>query len=290
MKIITVSVLVLCTAVWAAASQAGSGTAQLPPEIRLDRHLVRAERLLADGNPAAALAALDDAVALQEEHDLVLPDGFAFEYAQVAYDAARTDTAIAWLNRYLQAVGREGEFYREALPLLDSAEVRLEREEAERRRRQAERRRLEAERRRQAEREAERRRVAEARRLGPAVVWIGGNLTEYRDRLTSRCPVRFVGQASDANLIVLGWPSRELHLYDAAGERVVVARRDWSERICETMARLSDRQLTQTLGEPRDSTVFMLFDGDLKPEHGRDFTGRCPGVRLPETLPRQSSL
>ena len=33
MKIITVSVLVLCTAVWTAASQAGSGIAQLPREI-----------------------------------------------------------------------------------------------------------------------------------------------------------------------------------------------------------------------------------------------------------------
>ena len=34
---------------------------------------MRAERLFADGNgnPAAALAALDDAIALQEEHDLV---------------------------------------------------------------------------------------------------------------------------------------------------------------------------------------------------------------------------
>ena len=57
---------------------------------------------------------------------------FHFRYAQVAFAAARTQTAIASLNHYLVAVGRAGEFYREALELLDSAEARLEREDAER--------------------------------------------------------------------------------------------------------------------------------------------------------------
>ena len=125
----------------------GTGNVQLPPEILLDRHLLRAERLLADGNPAAALEAMNEILALQVEHDLVLQDDFNFQYAQVAYEAGRTETAIASLNKYLLAAGREGEFYREALELLDSAELRLEREEAERRRA---RRRAEAERRRAA--------------------------------------------------------------------------------------------------------------------------------------------
>ena len=91
---------------------------------------------------------MNEILALQEEHDLVLQDGFDFEYAQVAYAAGRTETAIASLNQYLAAAGREGEFYRDALELLDSAEVRLEREAAERRRAGAARRRAEAERRR----------------------------------------------------------------------------------------------------------------------------------------------
>ena len=112
-----------------------------------DRHLVRAERLLADGNPTAALEAMNQILALQEEHDLVLQDGFDFEYAHVAYAAGRTETAIASLNEYFVAAGREGEFYRDALELLDAAEVRLEREAAER---QRARRRAEAERRRVA--------------------------------------------------------------------------------------------------------------------------------------------
>ena len=140
----------------ASASRAATGTGnmQLPPEVLLDRHLLRAERLLADGEPAAALEAMDEVLALQEEHDLVLEDGFDFRYAQVAYAAGRTQMAIASLNAYLVTAGREGEFYREALELLDSAEVRLEREAAERRRArrraEAERRRVEAARRRAA--------------------------------------------------------------------------------------------------------------------------------------------
>ena len=128
----------------------GDGTAQLPPEILVDRHLVRAERLLAAGDPAAALEAMNEILALQEEHDLVLQDGFDFDYAQVAYAAGRTETAITSANQYLASAGREGEFYRDALELLDSAEVRLEREAAERRRAEAARRRAEAERRRAA--------------------------------------------------------------------------------------------------------------------------------------------
>ena len=140
---------------------AATGTVQLPPEILVDRHLLRVERLLGAGDPAAALKEMNEVLALQAEHDLLLQDGFVFEYAQVAYAAGRTETAIASVNQYLAAAGRQGEFYREALELLDSAEVRLRHEEAERRRArrraEAERRRAEAERRRA---EAERRRVA----------------------------------------------------------------------------------------------------------------------------------
>ena len=129
----------------------GDGTVQLPPEILIDRHLVRAERLLGDGDPVATLEAMNEVLALQHEYALVLPNGFRFQYAQVAYSAGRTETTIAALNEYLVAVGRDGEFYHEALELLDSAELRLQQEEAERRRAlrraEAERRRAEAERR-----------------------------------------------------------------------------------------------------------------------------------------------
>lgn len=76
----------------------GSANAQLLPDIMVDRHLVRAERLLADGDPAAALEAMNEILVLQVEHDLVLDDDFHFQYAQVAFVAGRTERAIASLN------------------------------------------------------------------------------------------------------------------------------------------------------------------------------------------------
>ena len=118
--LLTFAVVVSAVAVAAAkGTAAGTGIVKLPPEILLDRHLLRAERLLAAGDPAGALEAMNEILALQDEHDLVLPDDFDFQYAQVAYAAGRTETAIASLNEYLVAAGREGEFYRQALELLD---------------------------------------------------------------------------------------------------------------------------------------------------------------------------
>ena len=116
---------------------AATTNARLPPAIMADRLLVRAERLLADDDPGAALEAMNEMLALREQHDLVLGDNFRFRYAQVAFDVGRTETAIASLNAYLVTAGRAAEYYREALELLDSAEVRLLREEEDRRRAEA---------------------------------------------------------------------------------------------------------------------------------------------------------
>ena len=110
------------------ATQATGDARQLPPEILVDRHLVRAERLLAAGDADAALEAMNEILALQQEHDLVLADGFRFQQARAAFAAGLTQAAITSLNEYLVAAGREGEFYREALELLDAADLRLERE------------------------------------------------------------------------------------------------------------------------------------------------------------------
>ena len=115
-----------------------AAAAQLPPEIMVDRHLVRVDRLLASDDPGAALEAMNEILALQQDHDLKLANDFPFRYARVAFAAGRTETAIASLNEYLVAAGRAGEFYRQALELLDSAEVRLAREEADQRRAEAE--------------------------------------------------------------------------------------------------------------------------------------------------------
>ena len=96
--------------------------AQLPPEIMVDRHLIRAERLLSGDESGAALAEMDTIIALREKHDLEVPGDFDFKYAEVAFAAGRAAAAIASLNDYLLAAGRSGEFYRQALELLDKAE------------------------------------------------------------------------------------------------------------------------------------------------------------------------
>ena len=96
--------------------------AQLPPEIMMDRHLVQAERLMAEEDYGAALEAMNEIVALQREHNLTLPDAFHFKYAQAAFSAGAIPAAIESVNQYLAEAGRDGEFYREALELLIAAE------------------------------------------------------------------------------------------------------------------------------------------------------------------------
>ena len=95
---------------------------QLPPEIMADRLLVQAERQIGNGDYAAAVATLDRILALQTEHDLEIPGAFWFKHAQVSLEAGLHSQAVESATRYLQAVGQEGEHYREALELLVEAE------------------------------------------------------------------------------------------------------------------------------------------------------------------------
>lgn len=105
--------------------------AQLPPDIQADRYLVEAERHIETGDQAAAQAALDRILALQAAHDLVLPEAFWFQYAEVAYQAGLYGAAEEAATRYLTTVGREGEHYQAALALLDRAAADRQRVEAE---------------------------------------------------------------------------------------------------------------------------------------------------------------
>jgi lipid-binding SYLF domain-containing protein/peptidoglycan hydrolase-like protein with peptidoglycan-binding domain len=127
---------------------------ELPPEILIDRRLVRVDRLLARDDPRAAHDVMNEIVALQREHALALPPEFPFKYAQVAFAAGLAETAVASLNEYLLTAGRDGEFYREALELLDSAEEAVRRADAERRQAEAARERAAEERRRVTSRPA----------------------------------------------------------------------------------------------------------------------------------------
>ena len=96
--------------------------AQLPPNIVADRELVRAERLISEGDHSGALEAMNGIVALQSEFNLTLPDAFHFKYAEVALAAGRFEGALDAVTQYLVDVGREGLFYTEALALLDRIE------------------------------------------------------------------------------------------------------------------------------------------------------------------------
>ena len=98
---------------------------ELPPDIQADRLLVQAERHVGNGDFAAAMAALDNILGLQAEHDLELPSDFFFRRAHVAMEGGLFDQARASALRYLEATGREGEDYAAALEVLDEAERRL---------------------------------------------------------------------------------------------------------------------------------------------------------------------
>ena len=97
-------------------------SAQLPPEIMVDKHLIQADQLHAKEDYAGALKVMEKIIALQKEHNLTLSDEFHFKYARVALSADSIKTAFEAVNKYLSATGREGQFYREALALLLEAE------------------------------------------------------------------------------------------------------------------------------------------------------------------------
>ena len=101
---------------------AAAAAAQLPPEIMVDRYLLRAERLMEAKDPKGALELMGKIVALQKEHGLTLPEEFHFKHARVALSAGAVQEAIDAVSKYLVEVGREGKFYREALELLEEAE------------------------------------------------------------------------------------------------------------------------------------------------------------------------
>ena len=104
-----------------AAAMAVCG-AELPPEIAADVLLVRAERQTQDGDHRAALATLNEILALVDERGLAVPDAVWFRQAQAASAAGEHATAVASATHYLTTAGRDGEYYRAALELLEKSE------------------------------------------------------------------------------------------------------------------------------------------------------------------------
>lgn len=100
-------------------------SAQLPPEIMVDKHLLQAEELLEKKDYGGAFKEMEKIVALQKEHNLTLPDAFLFKYAKVALKVGEPETTIDGVKKYLVAAGKKSEFYKEALALLNEAEQML---------------------------------------------------------------------------------------------------------------------------------------------------------------------
>ena len=96
---------------------------QLPPEMEADRFLLQAESAIEEQDFERAKTTMDRILELQAEHDLELPEQFPFRYAQVLERLGLYDEAMEAATRYLTAVGRDSEFYREALELLNDAEA-----------------------------------------------------------------------------------------------------------------------------------------------------------------------
>ena len=78
---------------------------------------------MAEEDYEASLDEMNKIVALQREHDLTLPDAFHFKYAQAAFSAGSMQAALDSVSQYLTASGRDGEFYREAIELLEQVEL-----------------------------------------------------------------------------------------------------------------------------------------------------------------------
>ena len=96
---------------------------QLPPEMEADRFLLQAESAIEEQDFERAKTTMDQILELQAVHDLELPEQFSFRYAQVLERLGLYDAAMESVTRYLTSIGRDGEFYREALELLNDAEA-----------------------------------------------------------------------------------------------------------------------------------------------------------------------
>ena len=97
--------------------------AQLPPEIMVDRYLLQVERAIEKEDIVAAQAAIDQIRSLEATKGLALPAKFYFRAAQVARTAGQNQRAVEFVTKYLTIAGQEGEFYIEALELLEEAEA-----------------------------------------------------------------------------------------------------------------------------------------------------------------------
>ena len=114
--------------VWLGSVSAAA--AQLPPDILADKYLRQAEQRVEEKDYAGARKAMEQLLALQQEHGLEPDFGDYFRYAKVWSSAGVPSRAIEAAERYLRLRGRDAEHYEEALDLINQAESEMPRGEA----------------------------------------------------------------------------------------------------------------------------------------------------------------
>ena len=103
---------------------------ELPPRILADKYLRQAEQLVQEEDYEGARKAMENLLALQQEHGLEPDPEDHFRYARIWSAAGAPERAVEEAVRYLQIRGREAEHYEEALDLINRAEAEQARAES----------------------------------------------------------------------------------------------------------------------------------------------------------------
>ena len=114
----------------AASRPAPRQQVELPPGILADKYLRQAEQLVQEKDYEGARKAMENLLALQQEHGLEPDPEDHFRYARIWSEAGGPERAMEEAVRYLQIRGREAEHYDEALDLINRAETEQARAES----------------------------------------------------------------------------------------------------------------------------------------------------------------
>lgn len=110
----------------------------LPPAIMLDSHLLRAEDAVRRGDIPTARAAMEEIERLPEEHTLGLTPEYHYRYAAIWHAVGAWDKSLAAVVRYLELTQRDGDYYLDALMLMNRATAAIQEAETARELRAAE--------------------------------------------------------------------------------------------------------------------------------------------------------
>lgn len=118
------SAVLMLTAYVAGMSVVSAQEEKLPPEIQADIIISAAKKDILAGNWKDAVQGLEKALKL----GVKLPGEFHFHYGKALFKIGNYDESLSSLTSYLTLIGREGEYYEEAVTLV--VDARNEQEDA----------------------------------------------------------------------------------------------------------------------------------------------------------------